>query len=292
MSNSNSNTAEASNSIPQKKGFLRPPKPLNEKEKKNAKIALIMAISGILAFLLQMIYFLAFDTSGDWLCVLIYWISFIMPAYLTNAGMLIWGAGGGDHGKVPMDFGKNFKDGRRLFGDGKTWRGFFGGTLGFGIPIALFIHAIFFFAWPTVINSAQRFMTTGSVYKFYENNPANLFRDLAVFLLNDPNAVNANSATWAVWWNLLPRVVLNAFGAAFGDLIAAFLKRRVNIPRGQPFWIVDQLDFLCGALLFSGWWVFPYMTFHVYLLLLVITPTITVVANNISYWTGHKPCPW
>lgn len=30
-------------------------------------------------------------------------------------------------GKHAMDFGKNFIDGKRLFGDGKTWEGFFSG---------------------------------------------------------------------------------------------------------------------------------------------------------------------
>ena len=28
--------------------------------------------------------------------------------------------------KKPMDAGKNFKDGRRIFGDNKTWKGFAG----------------------------------------------------------------------------------------------------------------------------------------------------------------------
>ncbi len=32
-------------------------------------------------------------------------------------------------GKHPIDFGKKFIDGKRLFGDGKTWEGFFGGLI-------------------------------------------------------------------------------------------------------------------------------------------------------------------
>jgi CDP-2,3-bis-(O-geranylgeranyl)-sn-glycerol synthase len=39
-------------------------------------------------------------------------------------------------GKKPMDFGKKFKDGTRVLGDGKTWKGFFGGAFS-GIIIGL-----------------------------------------------------------------------------------------------------------------------------------------------------------
>ena len=48
---------------------------------------------------------------------------YILPAYFANASPVIF------KGKIPMDFGKRFKDGRRILGDGKTWRGFFGGLL-------------------------------------------------------------------------------------------------------------------------------------------------------------------
>ncbi|AEH25463.1 CDP-2,3-bis-(O-geranylgeranyl)-sn-glycerol synthase [Pyrococcus yayanosii] len=46
---------------------------------------------------------------------------YILPAYLANSSPVIFGGG------APIDFGRNFVDGRRIFGDGKTWRGFFGG---------------------------------------------------------------------------------------------------------------------------------------------------------------------
>lgn len=50
-------------------------------------------------------------------------IVFILPAYIANASPVILGGG------PPMDFGKKFGDGKRVLGDGKTWRGFFGGIL-------------------------------------------------------------------------------------------------------------------------------------------------------------------
>ncbi len=48
---------------------------------------------------------------------------YILPAYVANGSPVIVGGG------RPIDGGRVWHDGRRLFGDGKTWRGFFGGVL-------------------------------------------------------------------------------------------------------------------------------------------------------------------
>ena len=113
---------------------------LTPNEKKNANIAYGIATFGILGFLIQMLYFIINKgySIDDWLAVLTYWIVFIMPGYITDGGMLVWG--GGD----PLDGGRVAKDGRRLFGDGKTKRGFWLGPLAFGIPLALLVHLILF----------------------------------------------------------------------------------------------------------------------------------------------------
>ncbi|KPU64026.1 hypothetical protein EP1X_02255 [Thermococcus sp. EP1] len=55
---------------------------------------------------------------------------YILPAYFANASPVLF------KGKTPMDFGKIFIDGRRIFGDGKTWRGFFGGLFA-GVLISI-----------------------------------------------------------------------------------------------------------------------------------------------------------
>ncbi|OKY77171.1 MAG: CDP-diglyceride synthetase CdsA [Candidatus Methanohalarchaeum thermophilum] len=47
----------------------------------------------------------------------------IIPAYLPNSTAVIF------KGKKPIDFGKRFIDGRRILGNGKTFRGLIGGTL-------------------------------------------------------------------------------------------------------------------------------------------------------------------
>ncbi len=48
---------------------------------------------------------------------------FILPAYFSNGGGLVFGGG------LPVDFGKSDSKGNRWIGDGVTWRGLIGGTL-------------------------------------------------------------------------------------------------------------------------------------------------------------------
>jgi len=46
----------------------------------------------------------------------------MLPALIPNSAAVLWGGG------TPMDFRKSWR-GKRILGDGKTWRGFFGGAL-------------------------------------------------------------------------------------------------------------------------------------------------------------------
>jgi CDP-2,3-bis-(O-geranylgeranyl)-sn-glycerol synthase len=54
----------------------------------------------------------------------------MLPAYLPNPVAALLGGG------APIDAGRTFSDGRRVFGDGKTWRGLIGGVIA-GILIGL-----------------------------------------------------------------------------------------------------------------------------------------------------------
>lgn len=47
---------------------------------------------------------------------------FFLPAYVANPAAVLFGGG------RPIDGGRVLSDGHRLFGDGKTWRGFGGGV--------------------------------------------------------------------------------------------------------------------------------------------------------------------
>ena len=64
------------------------------------------------------------DTDiGYWLFAGLGALWIMVPAYLPNSAAAVFGGG------TPIDFGKTLGDGRRIFGNGKTYRGFFGGVL-------------------------------------------------------------------------------------------------------------------------------------------------------------------
>lgn len=65
-------------------------------------------------------------------------LKFIFPAYCANATPVL--AGGGPK----MDFGKNFFDGKRIFGNNKTFRGFFFGWA-VGIVVGIVEGTVFGF---------------------------------------------------------------------------------------------------------------------------------------------------
>ncbi len=54
--------------------------------------------------------------------ILIKAVWLMLPSYIANPTAVVFGGG------TPVDFGKNWKDGRRILGDGKTFRGLVGGT--------------------------------------------------------------------------------------------------------------------------------------------------------------------
>lgn len=176
-----------------------------------------------------------------------FWI--IIPVYVANASAVIVGGG------TPIDFGKNWKDGRRILGDGKTWRGlcsgtFLGMTAGFGLTVA------------------ASYLSTTEYDSFHLTN----FEGFPLMIL-----------------------ILFAlcFGALLGDLIESFFKRRIGKDRGQDWIPFDQLDFLIGALgvgflisellyflhITDHSWFFSNLTIWHIVVLLVITPFIHISAN-------------
>lgn len=154
-------------------------------------------------------------------------LKFIFPAYCANGAPVIGGGG------RPMDFGKNFFDGKRLFGAHKTFRGFFFG-LAIGFLVGLIETLIFGFS---------------------------------------------------LWL-----AVLAPLGAFLGDLTGAFLKRRLNIPPGGLLPVIDQIDFVVGAIMFT----LPLgiITWQIAVLVLVITPPIHLFTNFIAFKLKLKKNPW
>lgn len=60
-------------------------------------------------------------TNLTYVCITV--LYFLLPAYISNSGGLIFG------GKTPVDFGKTDSKGNRWIGDGVTWKGLIGGTI-------------------------------------------------------------------------------------------------------------------------------------------------------------------
>ena len=88
----------------------------------------------------------------------------------------------------------------------------------------------------------------------------------------------------------LPLIVLLSIGAILGDIMGAFIKRRLGIPRGYPAPVLDQLDFLVGALIAAS--AVTVISKSVAITLLIITPMIHIATNRISFWLKMKKVPW
>ena len=79
---------------------------------------------------------------------------------------------------------------------------------------------------------------------------------------------------------------LLGFGAMVGDAIGSFLKRRVGIGHEKPAPLLDQIDFLIVALIFSSVMVSFSITFVA--IAVVLTLIIHLVANTGAYLIGIK----
>lgn len=84
--------------------------------------------------------------------------------------------------------------------------------------------------------------------------------------------------------------LLLSLGALFGDLTGAFVKRRLGLAPGDLLLIVDQVDFIVGAILLS----FPLQIVYWELVVtvLIITPPIHILTNFAAYKLGLKSNPW
>lgn len=85
---------------------------------------------------------------------------------------------------------------------------------------------------------------------------------------------------------------LLSLGALLGDLAGAFLKRRVGLAPGELLPIVDQVDFVIGAILFSLPISLPMLSIELVLTVLIITPIIHLATNFSAYKLGLKSNPW
>lgn len=90
-----------------------------------------------------------------WLSSLLWALWYILPAYFANASPVLVGGG------KPIDGGRNWRDGKRLFGDGKTWRGFLG-----GVSIGTVVGVIQYLITPDFYGSLQKALLLAFLLSF------------------------------------------------------------------------------------------------------------------------------
>ncbi len=94
----------------------------------------------------------------------------------------------------------------------------------------------------------------------------------------------------------IPALICLPLGAMTGDATKSFLKRRAGHECGAPLPLVDQLDFVFGALIFTA--IFSYAWFianftpWIIITIIVLTPILHKLFNIIGYKIGKKDVPW
>ncbi|ERG93171.1 MAG: CDP-diglyceride synthetase [Haloquadratum walsbyi J07HQW1] len=167
----------------------------------------------------------------------------MLPAYVPNNVAVL--AGGG----APIDGGRTL-GGRRILGDGKTWRGTGVGTLA-GVVVAFGLNGML----PTLTEMGARL---------------------------EPFSLGA--------------AIGLASGAMLGDIAASFIKRRSGRQRGVPLPVIDQLDFVVGAISCAGIlaprWTIETFTLPVVIAVLILTPVLHLGTNAGAYVLGFKKEPY
>jgi len=71
-------------------------------------------------------------------------------------------------------------------------------------------------------------------------------------------------------------------GAMLGDILGSFIKRRIDLKRGKPAPVLDQIDFLFGAFLLP---LALISTIRVewFILMVILTPVFHLLANGVGY---------
>ena len=84
--------------------------------------------------------------------------------------------------------------------------------------------------------------------------------------------------------------MLIPLGALLGDLTGAFLKRRLGIKPGGLLPVVDQIDFVVGAIVFSL--PLAMINWELAVAVLLITPPIHLFTNFLAFKLKLKHNPW
>jgi CDP-2,3-bis-(O-geranylgeranyl)-sn-glycerol synthase len=202
-------------------------------------------------------------------------IIFVLPLWFGNAAPTILGGG------RPIDGGRNWRDGKRLLGDGKTIRGFYSGTLVGGLVGG--IVGLFEPLLPILLLSGT--LTETSVFlrleyqKFLEEG---IGFNILSFINSEGILLNS------LILGLMTGLFL-AFGGLTGDLIGSFVKRRFGIERGHSFIFLDQLGFLVLGMAFV--YILIPWPIEWFLIQIPITFITHIAANLFGFFTGIQEDP-
>lgn len=172
---------------------------------------------------------------------------FFLPAFAANPSAVI------AKGKIKMDFGKKLPDGKRIFGEGKSWRGFFGGIL-FGYITGLLCYVIAY-----ALGASVNYPFTFTLISF------------AIL------ALSAGSMSGDLVGSFLKRRIGMESGQN-GFLIDQY-----------PFVIFALLFLLLASsrFFYSIYWNIPAV-----LSIIIITPPLHRIVNIIGFRIGRKNVPW
>ena len=109
------------------------------------------------------------------------------------------------------------------------------------------------------------------------------------YIQSHSNLSNYSLISMSLWLGFLLGT-----GAIVGDSVKSFFKRRFRIKRGAEWPLLDQLDFIAGALLFSllSESASAYLNWKIVLFLIIFSPIVHRAANIFAFKTHLKKVPW
>ena len=154
--------------------------------------------------------------------------------------------------QVPIDFKKNFIDGKRIFGDNKTWKGLIG---------YLILNTITTVLWGLICDLTN-------------------INHLNYFYINNENLI---------LFNILIGLLLG-LGYSLFELPNSFIKRRLDIKPGKTisefkkvlFIFLDQADSVFGCCLVV--WLFFNLGIKLYLIYVLVGALTHIIFNMLLYF--------
>ena len=176
-------------------------------------------------------------------------IWFILPAYIANSSAVVVGGG------APIDFGKTWR-GKRIFGDGKTWRGFFGGILigmAAGVVMNILAPGTFYSGFPSIIIlfSISFGALSGDIIESFFKRQIG----------------KKSGEKW---------IIADQIDFLLGSFLFSFLASTV-------LYRISMID--------GNWFLQSFSVWHI-AFLLILTPALHYLTNIVGYIAGLKEVPW